>query len=80
VSLPFLSPVSLKLARISFPCTILTRKKRERKCNMNSLHVVCDAVGLLTVYAFEWSDCRAVWTDGLSFFVNVLHEEYHKIR
>jgi hypothetical protein len=47
---------------------------------MNSVHVVCDAVGLLTVYAFEWSDCRAVWTDGLSFFVDVLHEEYHKIR
>jgi hypothetical protein len=47
---------------------------------MNSLHVVCDAVGLLTVYAFVWSDFRAVWTDGLSFFVDVLHEEYHKIR
>ncbi|KAG6792303.1 hypothetical protein POTOM_001447 [Populus tomentosa] len=38
---------------------------------MNSLHVVCDAVGLLTVYAFEWSNCSGYsWIQGSSVHQN----------
>jgi hypothetical protein len=46
---------------------------------MKLLLIVYDAVGLLIIYAFEWSDYSAVWTKVLSFLgVDILLEEYHK--
>lgn len=42
--------------------------------------IMYDAVGLLIINAFEWSDYSAIWTNVLSFsgVDNILHEEYHK--